>query len=72
MTEGEMVGWHHQCNGHELGQTLGDGGEQGGLPCCSPWDHKESDMTRRPNNNRQWADKTLQPQGGHSPLQMCQ
>ena len=20
-----MVGWHHQLNGHELGQTLGDG-----------------------------------------------
>ena len=20
-----MVGWHHQFNGHELGQTLGDG-----------------------------------------------
>ena len=27
----EMVGWHHQFNGHELGQTLGDGEEQGGL-----------------------------------------
>ena len=24
-TEDEMVGWHHWCNGHELGQTLGDG-----------------------------------------------
>ena len=21
-SEGEMAGWHHQCNGHELGQTL--------------------------------------------------
>ena len=20
-----MAGWHHQCNRHELGQTLGDG-----------------------------------------------
>ena len=29
-------------------------------------------MTRRLNNNRQWADKTLQPQGRHSPLQLCQ
>jgi len=27
----EMVGWHHQFNGHELGQTPGDGEEQGGL-----------------------------------------
>ena len=27
MTEDEMVGWHHQFNGHEFGQTLevGDG-----------------------------------------------
>ena len=24
MTEDEMVGWHHQLNGHELEQTLGD------------------------------------------------
>ena len=22
--EDEMAGWHHQCNGHELGQTSGD------------------------------------------------
>ena len=25
MTEDETVGWHHLFNGHELGQTLGDG-----------------------------------------------
>ena len=36
-TENEMAGRHHQCNGHELGQTLEDGGRQGGLACCSPW-----------------------------------
>ena len=24
-SEDEMVGWYHQCNGLELGQTLGDG-----------------------------------------------
>ena len=40
-----MAGWHHQCNGHELGQTLGDGEGQRGLACCSPWGRKESDMT---------------------------
>ena len=28
MSEDEMGGWHHQCNGHELGLTLGDGGRQ--------------------------------------------
>ena len=46
----EMVGWHHQFNGHELGQTPGDGEEQGGLACSSPWGQKESDMTWQLNN----------------------
>ena len=27
-SEEEMAGWHHQCNGHELGQIWGDGEEQ--------------------------------------------
>ena len=45
MTEGEMVGWHHRLNGHEFEQALGDGEGQGSLGCCSPWGHKESDMT---------------------------
>ena len=40
-----MAGWHHLCNGHELGQTSGDGEGQGGLACCSPGVHKESDTT---------------------------
>ena len=44
-SEDEMAGWHHRCNGHEFGQTLGDGEGQGGLVCCSPWVCKESDMT---------------------------
>ena len=47
-----MVGWHHQLNGHEFEQVLGDGEGQGGLPCCSPWGHKESDMTEQLNNNK--------------------
>ena len=50
-TEDEMVGWHHQFNGHELGQTLGDGEGQGGLPCCSLWGCKELDTTWWLNNN---------------------
>ena len=45
MTEEEMVGWHHQLNGHEFEQTPGDGGGQGSLACCSPWGPKESDTT---------------------------
>ena len=43
MTEDEMVGQHHRFNGHELGQTLGGGEEQGGLAFCSPWGCKELD-----------------------------
>ena len=35
MTEDEMVGWHHQLNGHGFGWTLGVGDGQGGLACCS-------------------------------------
>ena len=45
-----MVRWHHRWNGHELGQTLGDGEGLGGLACYNPWGHKELDMTGRLNN----------------------
>ena len=45
MTDDEMVGWHHCFNGLEFEQTPGFGGGQGGLVCCSPWGHKESDRT---------------------------
>ena len=47
MTEDEMVGWHHQLNGHEFEQALGVGEGQGSLVCCSPWGHKASDMTEQ-------------------------
>ena len=40
MTEDEMVGWHHQLNGHKLGQTPGYSERQESLVCCSPWDHR--------------------------------
>ena len=43
--EDEMVGWHHRLNGHEFEQALEVGDGQGGLACCSPWGHKESDTT---------------------------
>ena len=45
MTEDEMVGWHHLIDGHEFENALGVGEGQQSLACCSPWDHKESDMT---------------------------
>ena len=41
----EVIGWHHQFNGHELEQTPGDGEGQGNLVCCSLWSRKESDTT---------------------------
>ena len=48
MTEDEMVGWHHQLNGHEQGP--GDGEGQGSLACCSRWRRNETDMTEQLNN----------------------
>ena len=47
--EDEMVGWHHQLNGHGFGWTPGVGDGQGGLEYCGSWGHKESDMTERLN-----------------------
>ena len=51
MTEDEMFGWHHQLNGHEFGQALGDGEGQGNMQRCSSWGHKELDTTEQLNNN---------------------
>ena len=48
-----MVGWHHQLNGQEFEQALGDGEGQGSLACCSPWGHKESDTTEQQLNNNE-------------------
>ena len=50
-TEDEMVGWHHRLDGHEFEQAPGVGDGQGSLASCSPWGHKESDMTEQLNNN---------------------
>ena len=44
-TEDEKVGWHHQLNGHEFVQTVGESEGQGSWVCCRPWDCKELDMT---------------------------
>ena len=49
MTEDEMVGWHHPLDGHEFEQAPGVGDGLGSLACCSPWGHKELDMTERLN-----------------------
>ena len=37
MTKDEVVIKHHQLNGHESEQTLGNTGGQRNLACCSPW-----------------------------------
>ena len=46
VTESEMVGWHHQLNGHELEPTPGDSEAQGNLACCRPEGGKESHRLR--------------------------
>ena len=58
MTEDEMVGWHHQLNGREFEQALGDGEGEGSLACCSPWGCKELEMTERLTNDNN-AEKQL-------------
>ena len=52
VTEDKMVGWHHWLNGHELEKTPGDSEGQGSLSCCSPWGHKQSDMTEWMDDNK--------------------
>ena len=66
MTEDEMVGGHHQPNGHEFERTLGGSEGQGSLACCSPWGCKESDMNERVNNNN----KDCCPEGIYNYIQI--
>ena len=62
--------WHHQLNGHEFEQTLGDDG-QGSLVCCTPRSRKELDMTERLNNKMEaMAVMNLAALGG--PFALCQ
>ena len=49
MTEDEMVGWYYQFDGHEFEQAPGFGDGQESLEYCSPWGHKELDMTEQLN-----------------------
>ena len=41
----EMVGWHHQLDGHGFGWTPRVGDGQGALACCGSWGRKELDTT---------------------------
>ena len=67
VSEDKMAGWRPWCNWHEIGQTPGDGEGQGGLACCSPWSHTESDMTGQLNDHK----KRL-PGGARGKESVCQ
>ena len=58
-TEDEMVGWHHQPNGHEFEQApeVGDGQES--LAGCSLWGHKKLDTTEQLNWTERPSWKTM-------------
>ena len=51
MTENEIVGWHHQLNGHEFDQMPRNSERKGSLVCYSPWGCNVSDMTEQLNDN---------------------
>ena len=53
-TEDEMVGWHHQLDGHEFEWAPVVTDWQGGLACCSPWGRKDLDTTEWLN----WTEKS--------------
>ena len=59
MTEDEMVGWHHQLNGHEFEQVLGAGVGEGSLVYCGPWGRKESDMIETEEQLAFWASSSM-------------
>ena len=42
----KMLRQHHQLSGPEFEQTPEDSERQGSQKCCSPWGHKELDMTQ--------------------------
>ena len=41
----QRMRWHHWLNGHEFEQASGVGDGQRSMVCCSPWDHKQLDVT---------------------------
>ena len=49
MTENEIVGWHHQLNGHEFEQVRELVIDREAWCCCSTWGCKESDTTEQLN-----------------------
>ena len=51
VTEVEIVGWHHQLNGHVFEHTPWHSEGQGSLACCIPWGCKQLNMTKPLNSN---------------------
>ena len=69
MTEDEIVGWHHQLDGHGFRWILGVGDGQGGLVCSGSWGRKESDTTEWLN----WTEPVfLDFPGGSNGKNICQ
>ena len=73
MAGNEMVEWHHRLNGlngHEFEKTLGDSRGQRHLAHCSPWSHKELNMTQQLSDSRRVPSHTRcagrAPVGGHA------
>ena len=54
-TEDETVGWHRRLSGHGFEWTPAVGDGQGGLACCSPLGHKESDTADGLNCTEEWS-----------------
>ena len=74
MTEDEMVGWHHQLNGHGFGWTPGVGDGPGGLACWGSWGCRvrhdwatELNWTARQSANKYFVD-IIFGEGNGSPL----
>ena len=60
----KIVGWHNWLDGHEFDKAPEVGDGQGSLAYCSPWGHKELDMTEWLN----WTDMRFSRQEHWSDL----
>ena len=60
MTEDEMVRQQYQLYGYEFEQIPTDSEGQWNLAYCSPWGHKEWDVTQQMNNNTYFCSSVQQ------------
>ena len=73
----EMIGWHHQHNGHEFEQTPRDGEGQRSLECCSPWGQRvghDLATEQQPQSNKDLNKRMsrVKSGGGHSKAAIAQ